>query len=120
MNDCSKICPNCGTDIELDRPITINDFSMLGAGRPLFYQRKQVNLTHSEALICWSLMKAYPGFLTTDALGERLGSEVDDVNQLIRVLVCRMRRKLRAIGAPNAIATMRGHHSYQWDPRAQS
>jgi hypothetical protein len=30
----ASVCPCCGTDITLDSPILINDFSMNGAGFP--------------------------------------------------------------------------------------
>jgi DNA-binding response OmpR family regulator len=116
----AKICPCCGTDIALDEPIVINDFSMLGAGRPLFYRDVMVSLTHGEALICWSLMKAYPGFLTLSAIAERISErDLEAPDNLVRVLVCRIRKKLRDLGAPVPIVTLSQHHAYEWDPRAQ-
>jgi DNA-binding response OmpR family regulator len=107
------LCPHCGYDIEMDMPVLINDFSMTGAGYPLFYRGLKVELTHGEALVCWSLMKNFPHYVTKPVLMERIGSDSDDDN-MITILVSRIRRKFREMGAPNAIATIAQHRSYAW------
>lgn len=96
--------------------MVINDFAMNGAGHPLLYKGKRVPLTYKEALICWALIKTYPGVVSTSALGERIGSEADDVDNSIKVLISRIRGKLKEAGAPPAIAT--DWHAYKWDPKA--
>lgn len=113
----APICPCCGTDIALDSPIIINDFAMNGAGYPLFYKGTKLPLSPGEELICWSLMKNYPAHVTTAALGERIGSDCEDVDNAIKVLVCRIRRKMRQLDAPQSIETVTGHRAYRWDPR---
>lgn len=119
MTVLRTICPCCGTDIALDSPIMINDFSMNGAGHPLLYQGRPVPLSHDQALVCWALMKAYPSDMSTMALGERLGSEADDCDNLIKVHISRIRHILRERAMPQPIYTLHGHHSYVWEPRAE-
>jgi hypothetical protein len=53
-------CPHCGSDIRLDQPILLNDFSMFGDGYPLVYRGKPVHLTPGQSALCWTLLKAYP------------------------------------------------------------
>lgn len=110
------ICPCCGTDIVVDQPIVMNDFSMHGAGFPLFYRGKRVPLTHDQALVCWALMKAHPMHLTRSAIGERLGYDGDGADRLIMTQVCKIRAAFDRLGMPQPIETMHGHYSYRWDP----
>jgi DNA-binding response OmpR family regulator len=90
---------------------------MIGAGRPLLYLDHRIHLTHDQAQVCWSLMKACPGHLTALAISERLGSEAEAADNLIKVHVCRIRRILRDLGLPQPIVTLHGHRSYAWDPK---
>lgn len=108
------VCPCCGYDLAVDKPVMINDFSMIGAGYPLVYKGTPVRLTGAQALVCWALMKAYPRHLTISALLERVTIDKENDN-LISVHVSRVRKKLRAIGAPNPIRTM--SRAYIWEPR---
>jgi hypothetical protein len=62
-------------------------------------------------------MKSYPQALTTDAIAERVSTVVNDTASLSRVLVSKIRRKIKAIGAPVPIKTVHWHRSYIWDPR---
>lgn len=110
------MCPCCGYDLAVDAPIMINDFSMNGAGYPLMYRGEIVRLTPSQALLCWALMKAYPRRVTISALLERVSyGDVDDDN-LIRVHVSRIRARLRELGAPQPVKTLRPN-AYIWEPR---
>lgn len=120
MSDAShKFCPHCGFDLVVDTPILLNDYSMIGAGRPLMYKGRKVTLTPAEALICWSLMKAYPEPVTRMTLAERIGSQDGkDPDRLIMVLVWRIRNKLKVDRLPIPIETIPDMHSYIWDPRA--
>ena len=113
----ASLCPCCGTDITLDTPVLINDYFMTGAGFPLMYKGTKVPLTHSEALVCWSLMKNYPGYVTIDALAERCGTSAEDTTNLVRALISKIRRKLRELQAPEPILSLCRHNAYIWDPR---
>ena len=115
MNEVPRICPCCGYDLVIDHPIMINDFAMNGAGYPLMWRGEQVKLPPAQAMVCWSLMKAYPQRVTINALLERCTDDREGSN-LIRVHVSRIRDALEAMGAPNPIKTM--PHAYIWDPRA--
>lgn len=110
------LCPCCGYDLAADQPILINDFAMNGAGFPLMYHDQVVPITPNEALLCWALMKSYPSHVTTMGLVERLDSGSDDPDGIIRIHVCRIRRALRALGAPQPIRTL--SRAYVWDPQA--
>lgn len=104
-------CPNCGWNVDRDSPVIINDFSMAAEGRPLLYKGKRVPLTPSEERVCWSLLKAYPDHVKLDTLAIRCGSQ--GYSDTIKVYVCRIRRKLRALGCANAIDNIWGR-GYRW------
>lgn len=108
-----RFCHNCGADIYLDEPIRIDDFSMVGDGHPLCYKGKPIKLTHGERMIIWSLLKAYPRHVSKSTLLDRCGS--DGLNNLIQVLVCRIRRNLKVMGIPDPIETVHGF-GYRWKP----
>lgn len=108
-----RFCHNCGADVTLDEPIRIDDFSMVGDAFPFCYRGEPLNLTAGERTVIWSLMKAYPDHVTKPTLLDRIGS--DGMNNLIQVLVCRIRAKLREIGAPDPIETVH-NRGYRWKP----
>lgn len=85
----------------LDAPVLIDDFSMMSSISDLWWRDKPVPMAAAEKVICYTLMKAYPVPVRRDVILERLGSESD--GNIIDVYVCRLRKKLREIGAPNPI-----------------
>lgn len=115
MNAHTPFCPHCGYDLVHDAPIILNEFSMLGPVSPLTVNGESVKLTFSELQLCWALMKSFPTPVRTDVLLERIGSEA--TTNAIHVYVCRIRKKLKAMGAPNPIkcaATYGGCRAYTW------
>jgi DNA-binding response OmpR family regulator len=108
-----QFCHNCGADISLDEPIRIDDFSMIGDGYPLLYKGQVVKLTLGERLIVWSLLKAYPDHVKRSTLLDRLDSEGGD--NLVSVMLVRIRAALARAGAPSAIETLRGQ-GIRWKP----
>lgn len=115
MTQHHPFCPHCGYDLARDAPILINDFSMMASGQPLFYRAQRIKLRHAETVICWALMKAFPQAVSTSVLIERIGSEdAEDPEGLIRVYICRIRKALREVNAPESILTLAGYHSYCW------
>lgn len=112
-----NFCPHCGYDLVLDSPILIDDFSMMSSHAPLYWRGEQVDLTGSQAILCYSLMKAYPDSVRIETLMERIGSESEC--NVAEVLICRIRKKLREMGAPNPIAPTRHRfekRAYIWVP----
>lgn len=105
------LCHHCGADIALDAPILLNEFSMRGAGWPLCWNNLPLKLTNGEAAICWALMKAYPEAVRHHVLLERLDSA--GLNNMLNVMVCRIRAKLRALGATDPIESVWGI-GYRW------
>lgn len=114
MIEARKFCHNCGADICVDEPITIDDFSMTGDSCPLTYKDTVVRLTRGEQSLVWSLLKAYPSHVTRSTLLNRLDS--DGFGDCVQVLICRIRRKLSLVGAPQAIDTVWGR-GYRWKPK---
>jgi DNA-binding response OmpR family regulator len=109
-----QVCPHCGYDLVTNAPMMINDFTMNGPSHPLLYRGRRLHLTPTEEEICWSLMKSYPEPITVSVLMERIDSASDW--NVINVMVCRIRKKLEAEGAPNIFETLRGRHAYRWLP----
>lgn len=102
----ANVCPCCGTDITVDAPIVIDDFSMFGDGYPLVYKGKPLRLTPRESALCWALMKSYPYHLSKDALLNHIGSEDAETN-VIEVFLSRLRRKLSMAEIPNPVQSIR-------------
>lgn len=110
-------CPHCGYDLRMDQPVLIDDYSMLGSLSPLCWKNEPVGLTATENLLCWSLLKAYPDPVRIEVLADRCGSEA--TSNVTEVIICRIRKKLREMGAPNPIvsARMRGSsRAFVWKP----
>lgn len=88
---------------------------MMGPISPLAYQGEPVKLTPYELQICWALLKAFPDPVRVDVLLDRLDS--DATTGAIHVYVCRIRKKLKAMGAPNPIRSASLHgvfRAYSW------
>lgn len=100
----AAFCPHCGYDLVRDTPVLINDFSMWNSSSPLYWRDKMIKLTDSERIICYTLMRAYPGAAKVDTLLDRIGSDAE--TNIIEVFVCRARRKIRTAGGPNPIGTI--------------
>lgn len=111
----TPICPHCGYDIRQDQPIFINGYSMYSPGSQLCWMGLPLNLTGYERNMCWSLMKAFPEPVRIDVLLDRMGSEGTEQN--VQVFICRVRKKLAEIGAPDPFKPTRhrGRRAYCWD-----
>lgn len=107
------LCPHCGYDLQLDTPILIDDFSMMNSMSHLWWRDQVIALTSSERIVCYTLMKAYPGPVRTSVLLERLDSDAEH-NNIINVYISRIRRKIRDVGAPNPIVTQGRDGVYSW------
>lgn len=109
-------CPHCGYDLHLDQPVILNDFAMFGAGAPLVYKGLPLPqpLTPAEAAVVWTLLKACPDPVATPVILERV-SDSESIN-VVNVLICRIRKKLRVAGAPEMIGRTvhRGKNCYVW------
>lgn len=107
-------CPHCGYDLHFDAPIILNDYSMLGQYAPFCYLGNSIQLTGFERSLCWSLMKAYPHPVRLGVLLDRMGS--DGIDNTVNVFVCRIRKKLKAVGAPDPFKATNHHgcRAYTW------
>lgn len=108
-------CPECGYDLYGLGPVLINDYCMMGPLSGLTWRGERVKLTGFETELCWTLMKACPDPVRVDTIIERLHSEGSTGS--IRVIVHRVRRKLRDMGASNPICSLPGHcgfKAYSW------
>jgi hypothetical protein len=81
-----------------DQPVIINDFSMLSAMSPLYFKGNPIKLTFSERTVVWAMMKAFPQPVSHEVMLNRLDSEAE--GNVIDVYASRIRKKLRAAGAP--------------------
>lgn len=106
-------CPKCGADVSLDEPRRIDDFSMVGAGYPLLYRGEEVGLTPFERELAWSIMKAFPAHVSGDTLLQR--SDADLQENSLKVYICRIRQRVREVGGPDPLETVRGL-GYRWRP----
>lgn len=105
------VCSHCGHDIAHDEPLEIDDFWMGGIDSWLHYKGTPIKLTPAEGAIAWSLMKNFPYSMTADALLNRIGSEGGP--DVIDVMMCRMRKKLRDATGVQPLQNIWGR-GYRW------
>lgn len=78
---------------------------MMGSIAHLRWRGEAVRLTASERILCYTLMKVYPAPVKLSVILDRMDS--DATGNVIDVHLCRIRKKLREIGAPDPIVTVR-------------
>lgn len=114
MNDAAPIvapvfCRHCGHNQLAEQPVAFGplSFDPLGEAR---WHGEPIDLTRGEFLLLGSLAQAGGKVVSKDVLAERVGYDGDgDPHDVVQVLVCRIRRKLRAAGVPpTIIRTVRG------------
>ena len=109
--DFAKLCPHCGHDLALDEVERFGDLVIPPYGAVVWHGRK-IEMTAAEKAIIFSLAKAGGRLVTNVALRERLDTEAGD--NIIKVYVCRIRRRFAAIGKIAPIETVWGR-GYRWD-----
>jgi DNA-binding response OmpR family regulator len=111
----AAFCPHCGSDIRLDAPIVLNEFSMFGDGYPLCYKGKPIHLTPAQSAICWTLLKAFPHVVKRDTLLIRIGSDAN--SNVVDVQLTRIRSKLASLDVPCPLETVHSR-GYRWSTKA--
>ncbi|WP_375249520.1 winged helix-turn-helix domain-containing protein [Sphingomonas sp.] len=107
---CPPYCPSCGFNLHADELLTDGPFSVDPRGEVLF-EGQPLRLAGSAARILLALLRAGGRTVTPEALLSR-ARDGESAN-LISVHVHRIRRVLRAAGAPCPIQTVRGL-GYRW------
>lgn len=110
-----RLCPHCGYDLCHDTPALHGDFYMSGPLGEIRWKEQVIKLTAAQSSVCYTLMKNYPNPVTLEVILERLGSEA--ATDVVAVHVCRIRKLLRAIGAPDPIKARQhrgGKRAYAW------
>jgi len=95
----------------------IDDFYMAAPLAQLRWKGGPVPLTGSESQLVWALMKAYPNPVKIEVILDRIGS--DSTYNAVQVFIHRIRKKLKAMGAPNPIVSARhqgSNRAYVWKP----
>lgn len=100
-----KFCPHCGTDLERLTPVALGTFRFDPNGE-FTVGGRIVRLTPSERITVQTLIEAYPRHVSRYVLLERMDSRGD--GNTLSVLLHRLRRKLRAAGAGDAIDSLPG------------
>jgi hypothetical protein len=67
----APFCPHCGYDLQTDAAILINDFAMMSSNAPLYWRNQRVDLTGSERIICYTLMRGFPSSVRVSTLLDR-------------------------------------------------
>lgn len=100
------LCPHCGYDLIQDEPIERPEISMTPDGDCCFHG-SSVRLTWGESIVLWGILKAGGKCIPLHILAERMDYNGD--HKVTAVLLCRVRKKLRAINPVVPIETVRGH-----------
>lgn len=105
----NALCPQCGHDLALDEPISIEGVVEMQPYGECIYKGQKVHLTPGEASILWTLLKAKGRPVARWVLEDRIG--YDGYSNVVVVLVSRLRAKLAAVGEPVPIENV---HSVGW------
>jgi DNA-binding response OmpR family regulator len=105
----ARFCPACGHNLEAEQPVAFGPLAVDPRGEATWRGRK-IRLTCGQFLIFDSLAQAGGAIVAKDILAERAGfGDSDDPLNVVDVLICRIRRALRAAGVPpTIIRTIRG------------
>jgi len=106
----SGCCPNCGYDMEVDKPIERDGFIIRPYGDPE-RDGRSVYFTPNERSALWAIVKAGDVAISYGAIAERQSYEGDSNH--VNVYICRMRAKFLATFGINPIQTVRGR-GYRW------
>lgn len=71
--DHPDMCPHCGYDLRTSEPIVLGDWKLTPT--EIYYQGQAQLLTAQQIEFMYSVAKAYPRTITTEALMNRLGVE---------------------------------------------
>jgi DNA-binding response OmpR family regulator len=89
----ARMCPNCGLDLEPDRPLVSGDWRV--SPLEVSYCGEPIRLTSQQRAMLYALAKAGGQPISRDALLNRV-SDSESAN-LISVLVCRLRQTLPVV-----------------------
>ena len=91
------------------------DTITLNADGTLSSEIGEAHLTNKELALLVAVMSRKGGILTKQAgLTELYGGMDEPEVKIIDVFICKVRRKLNEVGAPDAIETVWGH-GYRWN-----
>ena len=103
------ICPHCGYDLMADRPIERDGLWIDPALRIATWNGQPLGLPGATFTIIYSLVKAWPAYVRTTALAERIGYEGDAPDRMVKTYI----HRLRKAGLPIRNITAVG---YAWHP----
>jgi DNA-binding winged helix-turn-helix (wHTH) protein len=109
----SAFCPHCGCDIEPDAPVRLGESSYDPATMEFSYRGTVIPLPRACRTIIATLLKARGHTVRHDALLNRLGSDAEDGDNLLRNRIAFARRTLRPFGADECIGTV-PCEGYRW------
>jgi len=96
-------CPSCGHNWRAEQPVTIGGLSVDPRGDALWHG-KRIDFTRAQFLVFSALAQAAGKLVTIDVLAERSGYDGSgDSRDVVQVLICRIRRHLRAVNCPPTI-----------------
>ncbi len=106
----TAMCPACGYNLVKDEPIQLDGYT-LGPHLCIAPGGVNVHLTPGEAGVLYALAKAGGGWVSTEALHNRV-SDAEDA-RVVPVYVFRIRKKLGK-ACPIEGRNTRGHGGYRW------
>ena len=97
-------------NLDKEAPVVSGKLSFDPINRQLFHGDKEINLTHTEGIILYSLMKDAGRVVTHTALAEAVwGEDYPDATDAIKVHILRLRQKLETNPSqPELILTRTG------------
>jgi DNA-binding response OmpR family regulator len=109
-------CPSCGASLTAFASFAVGRLFVDKGGAVIWWNERPVQLTASERLIVIALARADGVPVKRDILAEVAGSESDNPDNCVDVLLCRAKAKFRAID-PNfdRIETIHGQ-GIRWRP----
>lgn len=87
------LCPHCGFDLARDKPIVIGDWRMTPVEAE--YQGRRVNITRQQAFALFTIAKARPHPISSEAMLNRISS--GETENVVSVVMCKLRRRLPTV-----------------------
>ena len=106
MTEALAFCPGCGCNLVAEKPVRIGELTYEPNGF-IWWGDLIVDVSAAQHLLLGSVVHAAGAVVRRTALAERIGNDSD--GNVIEVLMYRLRKALRAAGAPaNVIQTVVG------------
>lgn len=107
-----SFCPHCGYNLTRDEVIEADGFTLDPRGTVTF-EGREARLTRPQVDLLYAMARADGRPVALPALAERMGSEAEDIRNVVSAQLAHTKRRLRAANIPFPVRTVWGR-GYRW------